>query len=240
MKLALYAVVAAAIFATCASSADDEAAAEKPDFESLDKAVLVLLCNNMYNRIQQLEKENAALRARLAGQSGSIDAKGDEDLSAVDDGTWVVTIVSNTPTDTESIERQLEAAKRKLNSGVLSIKDQLRQAERRLAGVREQHRKGNTSQSIDAARRAVNDLKRDRTAVMREISQLEDQLRKANNYREINATLDDDRPVVLIARGVFAGVANSLEPSKTYRVSGRGNLADGGGQIFIKSALPNE
>jgi hypothetical protein len=241
--------------------------AEKPDFPSYDKAVLVILCENQYNEIQRLREEVEALKAQIAAGHGGAEATVSGDVTSIPNGSWVVTINSVTKPDTSPLEAEIVQLKQDLNgtsstgaggyqppSGINHRLSEARKKEQAVLAkgkykkvVRHDNTtvvgQGNPSGYRDAERReassAVTSLERQKKAAERKILDLNRRIEVERNAVTAHGMTDEGFPVTLSAGGVYAHVGHILEPGKTFTVTGRGVFGATSGEITIKTAAEN-
>lgn len=238
MKRFLYVVIAAASalwFGSRLVVAD--APSGMPDFASMDKQVLVVMCQQLWARVQSQDKLIAELEAKAASDGGGGDE--DEDAAGSSDGTWVVKIVSNTEPDLTTLESQLETARADIDTQ----NEALQSAQRTLNTVlakgeygsetnRQGYRRDERVNAEGAVRRAQGQI----TGARAKVNQLQQQIESARHARTIVGMSEDAKPVKIVARGVYSALGASLTEGQTYVVVGRGVEAGSGITIYIKSA----
>jgi hypothetical protein len=215
-----------------------------PDFAALDKDVLVLMCENLYARVQQLEQVIKDLQARLGATQGGSVAVVVGDTVAVDEGSWLVTISNNPVPDIAPLQAQILTEDAKLPD----INKRLKAAQTQLsvmqsAKERYKTRKGNwktrdkyDSSNMAPARKAVKEVKQDKRKVEIAVRKLKRQIEQMQSMRQISGVTDDGVAVTIIARGVYFNVGVALKEKATYQITGRGQIGKHTGKITLKNA----
>lgn len=253
------------VIVTCATGVRGEEA-EKPDFASYDKAVLVILCENQHHEIQLLREEVEDLKKQIAAGHGGSKATVTGNVTSIADGSWVVTLNSVVKPDTTGLEAEVARLREELHGQATtrntsgqyvgsSIDAKLTEAKRREQAVlaKGKYKKvvrhsgetvrnaGNPNGYRDAERReataAVTSLERQKKAAERKILDLERRIEIERNSVSAHGVTDDGVPVTLTASGVHAHVGRILEPNKTFTVTGRGVFDVASGKITVKTAV---
>lgn len=209
-----------------------------PDFASMDKATLVVMCQQLWARVQGQQKLIAEYEAKSAASPS--DSPADDDAPAGSaDGVWTVKVTSNQEPDTSGISAQLKAAQDSLNSA----NERVASAQKALNNVlskgeydRDHRRYGYQREERANAEAALQQTRSQANVAKMDVTRLQRQLDGARKTRTIIGVTDDGRAAKLIARGAYAGIASTIKEGSNYTVSGRG--IDNGGTltIYIKAA----
>jgi len=103
----------------CISFALAEAPEKKqaPDFASMDKDVLVVMCNQFWNRIILLEEKITSLEQRIGAGVGAVDGTGvavDGETTVIENGSWAIKIVDNSEPDIKPLQYKIQVERNKL------------------------------------------------------------------------------------------------------------------------------
>lgn len=223
-----------------------------PDLSSYDATTLRSYCRALYARIAELEAELAAAKAGAvaAPTFAEVEALGvaaREDAAAAEpagasEGVWTVKIVANVPTETRTAEEQIDAEERKMKAA----SDRLNAARGALTRAqvlgREKMKSGGTStlerEDLQSHHVAIQKVERELRGHEVKLRSLNEQIRRANSERIIQAATDDGKPVTVVARGAYFDLGTQLDVGKRYRVAGRGTVGETSGKIVLKSAAP--
>lgn len=241
--------------------------AEEIDFASMDKAVLVILCENQNNEIQRLREEIEELKAQLAGDTGGSEVIKRGDITLIDNGSWDVTVTDVKEVDVTPYQDEIRELRIRLDGEIIDsayrapgqqtdgVEDRLRQAEQDLQDMMKRGKyknrvnssgntissssnlDGYTDRELNEAKAAVRRLQGEKNGIDRKIMQLERRIEAERNTITALGMTSDGVPVTLIAKGVYVSVGKSLVPDETYTVVGRGEFDQHSGEITIKSAV---
>jgi len=253
------------IVLACAAGVYGEEA-EKPDFASLDKPVLLILVENQYHEIERLRAEVEALKVKIAAVHGGAEAVVIGDVTSIDEGAWRVTIESVTATNVTPMQEQIVELRKRLEGQVIyggynqpgqqtGLEARLRAAEQDLQSLtsRGKYRHkvtnsghtihndsnlgGYTDKQLNDAKAAVRRLKGEKQGIDRKILSLERRIEHERDNVTAQGVTDDGVPVTIKATGVYANVGQSLEAGKTYALTGRGQFNANSGKITVKTAV---
>jgi hypothetical protein len=239
---------------------------ETPDFASMDKAVLVILVENQYNEIARLREEIEDLKAQVAGEHGGSEAVISGDVTAIPDGSWVVTITDVSMPDVTHLQQEIEDLRNRLEGKIIhggyrtegqqtGVEARLRQAERDLQTMMSRGKyknlvdssgrtipgssnlNGYTDKELNDAKSAVRRLEGEKRGIDRKILDLERRIEAERNSINAQGVTKEGLPVTLSAAGVYASVGRTLQPDSTYTVTGRGVFGPTSGEITLKTAV---
>lgn len=253
-----------AVFACAAGGQAQDA--ETPDFASMDKAVLVILVENQQYEIARLREEVEDLKTQIAAGHGGSEAVVVGDVTAIPDGSWVVTITAVSQPDIASLQQEVEDLRNRLEGKIIhggyrtegqqtGVEARLRQAERDMQTMMSRGKyknlvssdgrtistssnlDGYTDKELNDAKAAIRRLEGEKRGIDRRILDLERRIEAGRNAIDAQGVTDDGLPVTLSASGVYAHAGRSLQPDNTYTVTGRGVFGPTSGEITLKTAV---
>jgi hypothetical protein len=236
------------------------AAADAPDFEAMDKDVLVYLAKQQAARIEQLEAKIKQLEAQIGAEHGGSAAVVRGDVTLIRDGSWVVTIDRIEQQDVGQYRDEIDRLREQLSgtysaatgTGYKGINDRIREAEKVVQDIMQRgpyqkakkrgsvvidhgNETGYTSQELSRARMALKRVQGEKRGIDLKISELERRIEAGENTVIAYGTTDDGLPVRLEASGVYASAGRQLVENQTFTVTGSAEMTSTNGEITVKT-----
>jgi hypothetical protein len=241
-----------------AADLESDSAPPTPDFAAMDQDVLVVMCQQLWARVQTLEGEVAQLKSRIGAEAGAVGGGGavNDDLVAVAEGSWTVKIVSNPEPDVSQLQSRIAVEQAKITgnpqpgSTVTNINSRLDKARANLAETLAKKSgyedsdghwrptRGYTDAELAACKRNIATIETEKRVAEQNIRQAEEQIRKLQSTRDLMAVDDAGLPVTIFARGISYQLATTLQEGQRYIITGRGSFTPAGGKVYLKTATP--
>lgn len=234
--------------------------AQEPGLDQADPATLRQMVQELRAAVRELRQQNAQLQMKLseyeqraAGESDNVSSES----ASLPVQHWLVKVLANAQADTSDLQAKLQTLRQQYASGYRLKSDspagidQLIQEQEdelaRMASAREYHyvsgegertRSRYSSEELGLKRSQIAKLKQQRDQMVRSMRELESQIQEAKTTRRINAVTDEGQSIVVVARGNYLALGQTMEVGKRYRVQGP---PIGGGssiQIHLRLAEP--
>ncbi len=243
MSKLFHVVLIVSIFATFVRADDSVSTASKvPDFQKMEHDVLVIMCEQLWKRVADLEQQVETLESKLVSDAGG-EAGGSiaGDVVAVDRGTWTVTISHNPEPDVSALEAELQSTRTSLQTyqqDVTTAQTNVNNVLRKRPYDKQDNPYGYKQAERSSVELALKNAKRKVKGAEMRINQLTRQIDVERNSRIITGTTDDGVPVKIEARGVSGPLGAGLRVNQTYLVTGRGSVTDDLITIRLQSVSP--
>lgn len=244
-----------------ASVAWSQPVAETSDLEQADAAALRVMVQELRAAVQELRQQNAQLQMQLRElkeQSASAAAPIPDTTARESSASgWVVKVLANPKPDSQDLEKKLQVVREQYASGyrlrnyaqagIESLIQEQQEELMRMASAREYYyvsgegertRSKYSAEELSLKRSQIAKLKQQRDQMVRTMRELEEQIQETKLVRRINVVTRQGQAMVIVARGNYLGLGESMEVGRSYRVQGPPIGGGSAMQIHLRLAEP--